>query len=387
MRVYSFQTMFLMVALFAILNTGKAQGTSIQYTDYLPKYRTLASDFMLSKIDYAEDKMIVSFRFVANKDNDQITFYGKGLGNSWELTTATHPRYAAQAISRKPQVMNIRLNDESKDTKLTSSEKKVLSPKKGDIITCELHFEKFPRTVRTIHLKGGEVNKQGEGRFQANDILIKTADNRMLGTADQMEQSIQRFYKDQKDVNYPDIKTVTSTEEQKEFDQKLAEKKEKAKEGNALQSSLEPIDYMPKKLNNIEDLECNERIILKNVYFHEDRADYAGRVKAMRTLKIIVDYLYYQPKAKIVLHGHTDIYGNAFKNLELSKQRVMTVKRTLVKKGVDRDRVITVHHGGSQPLPKYKNGGAMNRRVEVEVLCSGVVDEIETPESLKKQSN
>lgn len=362
-----------------LLNVSHAQGTTPKYIDYLPKYRSVATNFILSKIEYTEKDMIISFRYVAEKDNDLIQFYGPENHNTWQFTTAIHPRYEAQAVSRKPEVMNVRLNDEQQKDNLAGTEEWELKASKGDIVTCEMKLEQFPRTIRSFHLKGGAVNNQGEERFAANDIQIKTIDNTMLGNSNQMEQSIQAFYGKQKHVNYPDIKNITSADEQKHFDKKLEETKT-TKRDNPLQQALEPIDYMPKVLNTSDDLDCNERIILRNVYFHDNKAEFAGRVKAMKTLAVVIEYLNYQPKAKIVLHGHTDIFGNAFKNLELSKQRVETVKRAMASKGIDRSRIITVHHGGSQPLPKYKNGGAMNRRVEVEVLCSGVIGEIEVPD-------
>ena len=379
MKISQLFIVLLTLVSLVFLNVSYAQGTIPKYVDYLPKYRSIGTNFILSKIAYTEKDMIVSFRYVADRDNDLVQFYGTDNHNTWQFTTAIHPRYADKAVSRKPIVMNVRLNDEHKKDELKGTEEWEIKANKGDIITCELKLEQFPRTVRSFHLKGGAVNNQGTERFSANDIQIKTIDNSMLGSANQMEQSIQVFYGKQKHVNYPDIKDVTSTDEQKHFDKKLKETKT-TKRDNPLQQSLEPIDYMPKVLNNSDDLDCNERIILRNVYFHDNKAEFAGRVKAMKTLGVVIEYMSYNPKAKIVLHGHTDIFGNAFKNLELSKQRVETVKRAMASKGIDRSRIITVHHGGSQPLPKYKNGGAMNRRVEVEVLCSGVIGEIEAPD-------
>lgn len=379
MKIYQLLIAILFVATIGSVSTTHAQDNTIEYVDYLPKYRTVATNFILSKIEYTSKDMIINFRYVAEKDNDEITFYGPDDDNGWELTTAIHPRYADQAVTRKPRVMNIRLNDEQKKQEIAGKETLELKASKGDIITCELRLEQFPRTVRSFHLRGGAINNQAVERFGASDIMIKTSDNRLLGSAAQMEQTIQQFYGEQKQVNFPDLKAVTSTNEQKQFDKKLEETKN-AKRDNPLQRALEPIDYMPKMLESSDDLDCNERIILRNVYFHDNKAEFAGRVKAMRTLNMVIDYLNYNKDAKIVLHGHTDIFGNAYKNLELSKDRVQTVKQALITKGIERERIITAHHGGSQPLAKYKNGGDLNRRVEVEVLCDGVIGKIEAPD-------
>ncbi len=362
-----------------------AQDYNTTYTDYLPKYRNTSTHFVLSSITYTENYMTVHLRYIAPKEHDIITFYGPQNNNAWKLTTATYPRVTEQALTFSGTVSNIRLNDEAKQTIMVASEQIEVTANRGDIISCDIQFKRFPRMVRTVHLKGGDVNHLAEPKFLANDILIKSIDSKILGSQKQMEQNIQRFYSTQTIVNYPDIKTITTAAEQKKFDTNLAETKA-TKRDNPLQRALEPIDYMPKTLSSVDDLDCNERIILKNVYFHDNKAEFAGRVKALKTLSVVLEYLSYHKKAKIVLHGHTDIYGNAYKNLELSKQRVLVVKSTLVKRGVDRSRIITAHHGGSQPLPRYKNGGDMNRRVEVEVLCSGVVGNIKIPTNISTTS-
>lgn len=363
---------FLGLLLCSLSQANAAPQTSeADYTDYLPKYRTLSDDFLISKIDYTENNMVVFFRYVANADNDIVGFYGAGKDQSWKLTTSTRSETSsAYTITRAATVKNIRLNDEAKVVELAANESQKVNAQKGDVITCEVHFEMMPRSVRTVHLIGGDLDEDGTQRFNCNDILLKTKDSKILGTEMQMEAVIQRFYSQQEKVNYPDINNATTLAEESTFDKK--NKTEQVVE-NPLAKSLEPIDYMPKKMASIEDLACNERVILSNIYFHDNKAEFVGRIKAMKTINMIVDYLTFHPKAKIVLHGHTDIFGNAFKNLELSQKRVFTVKRTIMSKGIDANRIITIHHGGAQPLIQYKNGGEMNRRVEAEVLCSGKV--------------
>lgn len=346
------------------------QTTKGDYTDFLPKYRTLAEGFLLSKIDYTEGNMIVFFRYVANKDNDVVTFHGEETEYAWKLTTATRSQSSSlYSITRLGSVQNIRVNDESHKAVLGPHAKETLSIKRGDILTCEMHFKTLPRTIRTVHLLGGDVNRSGDSRFNCSDILIKTKESNLLGNREQMEASIKRFYSKQAFVNYPDIKDVTTVKEQKSFSKK--EETTTYAPVNPLEKALEPIDYMPKSLSSMDDLACSERVILTNVYFHDNKAEFAGRLKAIKTINVIVEYLNFYPKAKIVLHGHTDIFGNPLKNLELSRKRVALVKRTIALKGIDANRIITIHHGGEQPLVQYRQGGELNRRVEAEILCSG----------------
>jgi len=372
MRNHSlFAIVLCFVGLFSIcLPKAKAtpETTKVDYTDYMPKYRTMTSGFMLAKIDYTPEEMIVFFRYVAYKENDKITFHGAKTEYAWRLTTSAPTQVSSvYSVTRLAEIHNIRINDESKTKLLDADEKKEFVAKKGDVITCEIHFKVMPRTVRTVHMLGGDVDRQGTFKFNCNDILIKSKESPMLASEVLMNTAIKRFYDKQSYVSYPDIKDVTSTNELEE----LAEVKKAArpKAVNPLEKALEPIDYMPKRMTSTKDMGCNERVILTNVYFRDNKADFSGRVKAMKTISLIVDYLEFHPRSRIVLHGHTDIFGNSFKNLELSKKRVLMVKRTMISKGIDANRVITVHHGGSQPLLQYKAGGEMNRRVEAEILC------------------
>lgn len=385
----SFATVFFCVGFFFLsslpLLVSAPQTSQADYTDYLPKYRTLEEKFLLSKIDYTEEKMIVFFRYVSNENEDVVTFHGKETASAWRLTTSIRSQAsAAYSITRKASIQNIRVNDEAQAKYLDASDKKTIKVNRGDIVTCEMHFSILPRTIRTVHLQGGALDKQGGGRFNCNDILIKSKESNLLGTKEQMEGAIKRFYTKQPLVNYPDIKTATTVDEEENFKAKETISNRVAPV-NPLAQALEPIDYMPKSLSSMNDMECNERIILTNVYFHDNKSEFAGRVKAMKTINIIVEYLEAFPKAKIVLHGHTDIFGNAFRNLELSRKRVALVKRTIAAKGINPNRIIAIHHGGAQPLTQYKNGGEMNRRVEAQVLCAGAKLNVNATTSLNNK--
>jgi outer membrane protein OmpA-like peptidoglycan-associated protein len=300
------------------------------YTDYLPKYRTLSNDFLISKIDYTPTELIVFFRYVANQDDDAVNFYGKNKEQAWKLTSsARSATTSAYAVTKHGLVKNVRVNDEAKLVALDDNESRRIAAQIGDVITCEVHFEIMPHSIRTVHLTGGDLGEDGLERFNCNDILLKTKDSKLLGTEAQMTGVVKRFYSQQETVNYPDINNATTLAEQASFDEK--DKVEEVIE-NPLAKSLEPIGYMPKSVTSLEDMTCNERLILSNIYFYDNESEFVGRVKVMKTISMMVNYLTYHPDAKIVLHGHTDIVGNAFKNLELSKKRVFAVKRAITGK-------------------------------------------------------
>ncbi len=77
-----------------------------------------------------------------------------------------------------------------------------------------------------------------------------------------------------------------------------------------------------------------------------------------------------EPKSEIRLEGHTDNQGPAVKNQQLSEDRVAEVKRYLVKRGIDEQRITTIGYGGSRP--RFANDREetrrLNRRVELVIV-------------------
>lgn len=73
------------------------------------------------------------------------------------------------------------------------------------------------------------------------------------------------------------------------------------------------------------------------------------------------------PALKITIEGHTDNVGNAASNKTLSEQRALSVKNSLVSKGVSADRIKTVGYGQERPVADNASdeGKAKNRRVEI----------------------
>ena len=76
------------------------------------------------------------------------------------------------------------------------------------------------------------------------------------------------------------------------------------------------------------------------------------------------------PTMQIRLEGHTDTVGEFDANVELSRNRVNEVKRYLVEKGIDADRVDTIGYGPSRPINTNKSlkERPENRRVELVIV-------------------
>ena len=70
-------------------------------------------------------------------------------------------------------------------------------------------------------------------------------------------------------------------------------------------------------------------------------------------------------KDRFVVAGHTDAKGSAQYNKELSLRRAEAVKRFLVAKGMDANRLDTVGYGSERLLVPDRPEDPSNRRVEV----------------------
>jgi OOP family OmpA-OmpF porin len=109
-------------------------------------------------------------------------------------------------------------------------------------------------------------------------------------------------------------------------------------------------------------------ITLSNVIFEVAKSKIDP--ESYSQLDNVYDMLMSYPKMVIQLEGHTDVVGNAARNLKLSEDRVNEVKKYLVTKGIDQKRIKTKAFGGTQPLSTEDTPEAhrLNRRVELRIL-------------------
>lgn len=130
-------------------------------------------------------------------------------------------------------------------------------------------------------------------------------------------------------------------------------------------------------LNDVEDLNKDIYLIpnmegqilrMNKLLFKQSTAQfYDGSYEDLNALlKLLIE----NPTMIVQLEGHTDYRGSQKLNMKLSQDRVEAVKKYLIKKGVQKNRIKLKAFGGTVPLSKEDTEEAqtMNRRVEVRIL-------------------
>lgn len=116
------------------------------------------------------------------------------------------------------------------------------------------------------------------------------------------------------------------------------------------------------------ELDTVGTIVLANIEFETAKSDI--RPESYTYINDMHATLVAYPTMRIQIAGHTDSRGSAESNLQLSKQRAESVKRALVQKGIDADRLETKGWGADKPLAPNDTdeNRARNRRTEFIIL-------------------
>lgn len=110
------------------------------------------------------------------------------------------------------------------------------------------------------------------------------------------------------------------------------------------------------------------KVLLLNIIFEQGK--YNLLPESFPELDALSTTLNQNPKLIIQLEGHTDVQGDPKKNMQLSKDRLESVKKYLVQKQISGSRIKTKAFGGSQPISNLNTPEAhrLNRRVAMRVL-------------------
>ncbi len=90
------------------------------------------------------------------------------------------------------------------------------------------------------------------------------------------------------------------------------------------------------------------------------------------TLDRVAEQLEDRPELSVIVQGHTDSLGSAQINQRLSQRRAEAVRRALIERGLDPERVAAEGAGSTQPIAdnRTSEGQRRNRRVEIYLLSA-----------------
>lgn len=117
-----------------------------------------------------------------------------------------------------------------------------------------------------------------------------------------------------------------------------------------------------------QEQQVGKVIPLPNLSFRQSKATIEPI--SYKELDEIVNMLRNNPRMVIQLEGHTDFQGKPEELLKLSQDRVEAVKKYLVDRGINKNKVKIKAFGGTQPLTRENTEAAraLNRRVEVRIV-------------------
>ncbi len=128
-------------------------------------------------------------------------------------------------------------------------------------------------------------------------------------------------------------------------------------------------DKCPNQAGPASNNGCPEKATYENQTVHFAFASAQVSGKAISTLNDIAAKMNANSTITANIDGHTDNVGNDAGNQRLSERRAEAVKRYLVSKGVDANRITTRGFGESNPVSSNSTatGRADNRRAEVTI--------------------
>ncbi|MCU0437931.1 MAG: OmpA family protein [Raineya sp.] len=238
----------------------------------------------------------------------------------------------------------------------TNWEKKVKQVNRYERINKCLYFYNTSFTNR--------YNRFGMGVISRYNEFVDLADGKQI----QKEAEIPDYYIKNKSINMDvSVNVLLYWVEEPHLYKVVRPEKENTTQNNN-NTSVTNTNTQESTTIDFNNVEVGKAINLKNIIFRisEDVLLPSSYTELNSLLKFMQD----NPKAKILLEGHTDYFGNPEGNMKLSKKRVNVVKNYLVNKGISGKRIELKWYGGTRPLIKgeTEEERKTNRRVECIIL-------------------
>ena len=132
------------------------------------------------------------------------------------------------------------------------------------------------------------------------------------------------------------------------------------------------IDFFDKSINKyivsekLSFLDVNKLLVIDNdILFDVNKSEI--KPKHIKNLNNLVKLLKLRNNIEISINGHTDNTGRDDHNLRLSLERANSVKKFLIKNGINEKRLAVNGYGKTKPIApnNTEEGRTLNRRIEV----------------------
>ena len=121
-------------------------------------------------------------------------------------------------------------------------------------------------------------------------------------------------------------------------------------------------------VDSIDNQAAKGNFILVNIKFDANKSNIKKAYNP--EIEKLVNIMKKEPTLKFQIQVHTDDFGDAKINLNLSQKRADAIKNELIKKGIDKTKITAKGFGESAPIAdnKTKEGKSQNRRIEFVVV-------------------
>jgi len=115
-------------------------------------------------------------------------------------------------------------------------------------------------------------------------------------------------------------------------------------------------------------VELGRKLIIENLLYETASYELPDSVAE---LQVLTRFMKNRPNVVILVEGHTDSRGSYALNDRLSEQRALSVKRYLIKKGIDANRIRIKGYGERKPIATNSTewGRKLNRRTEIVIVA------------------
>ncbi|GIZ11216.1 OmpA family protein [Pseudomonas sp. NCCP-436] len=136
------------------------------------------------------------------------------------------------------------------------------------------------------------------------------------------------------------------------------------------QALLDARDAEIRKLQeslNAKQTDRGTLVTFGDVLFDFNKAELKS--SALPNITQLARFLQENPERKVIVEGYTDSVGSASYNQGLSERRAESVRRALIRAGIEPSRIVAQGYGKEYPVADNStdSGRAQNRRVEVTI--------------------